>query len=497
MPLSRRRLNLIILAIMLSMFLASMEGTVVATAMPTIVDELGGLSIYSWVFSIYLLASTTTVPIYGKLADIYGRKQVFVASMLLFLAGSLACGQARSMEQLILFRALQGIGAGGVLPLAFTVIGELFTLEQRARLQGFFSGVWGVSAVIGPLIGGFLVDQVSWQWVFYINLIPGLLAVGLVWFAWSTASRPRAGLVTVDYAGAAFLTAGVLSLLLGLNELGTLWGWAGLAAAVFLFAGLVWAERRAVDPILPFRLFKDRLFTVSILHGILSGWAVFGSLNYVPLFVQSVLGASATEAGITLTPMSLFWTLASIAGGWLLLKMAYRSLALFGMAVLVVGAFLLSRIGVNANQILIMTYLAMMGVGMGLSMPAFLIAVQSTTRLKDLGVATSTLQFSRNIGGTLGVSVLGVFLSAGLNQNLLAAGLDPASVSLNALLDPVASANAVILGPLKDALAVSIAHMFLIAFGVGVLALLVVIAAPGGMIAHLMAERTRRGLNED
>ena len=181
---SQSRLKLITAGIMLSLFLASMEGTVVATAMPTIVAQMGGLSIYSWVFSIYMLASTTTVPIYGKLSDVYGRKRVYLISMGLFLFGSVLCGLARSMEQLILFRAVQGLGAGGVLPLAFTIVGELFTLEQRARMQGLFSGVWGVSAVIGPLIGGFLVDQVSWHWVFWINLFPGLLSVSFVWFAW-------------------------------------------------------------------------------------------------------------------------------------------------------------------------------------------------------------------------------------------------------------------------------------------------------------------------
>lgn len=496
MSLSRRRLNLIILAIMLSLFLASMEGTVVATAMPTIVEQLGGLSIYSWVFSVYLLTSTTTVPIYGKLSDLYGRKPVYVISMLLFLAGSILCGRAHSMEQLIAFRAVQGIGAGGVLPLAFTIVGELFNLEQRARLQGFFSGVWGVSAVIGPLIGGFLVDKVSWQWVFYINIIPGLLAVGLVWWVWKAEPQPRAVKVIVDYPGAALLTLCVLSLLLGLNELGSLVGWACLAAAIGFLAGFIWVERRAADPILPFHLFKSRLFTVAILHGVLSGWAVFGSLNYVPLFVQSVLGTSATQAGITLTPMSLSWTLTSVAGGWLLLKMGYRSLALGGMVVLVAGAFFMSRIGVNTSQIWLMVYLSMMGVGMGISVPAFLIAVQSTVGREDLGVATSTLQFSRSIGGALGVSVLGATLSAGLTRHMAAAGIDPASASLNQLLDPVAGASAVWLGPLKGALALSVAEMFTITFGVGVLALLSVLAAPGGKISQLMKQRPKQNLPE-
>jgi EmrB/QacA subfamily drug resistance transporter len=496
MTLSRNRLNLIILAIMLSLFLASMEGTVVATAMPTIVEQLGGLSIYSWVFSIYLLTSTTTVPIYGKLSDLYGRKPVYVMSMLLFLAGSILCGQAHTMEQLIAFRAVQGIGAGGVLPLAFTIVGELFTLEQRAKLQGLFSGVWGVSAVIGPLIGGFLVDKVSWQWVFYINIIPGLLAVILVWLIWKAGPQARVVKVVVDYPGAVLLTLCVLGLLLGLTELGTLFGWVCLVAAVVLMGAFVWVERHAADPILPFHLFKNRLFTVAILHGVLSGWAVFGSLNYVPLFVQSVLGTTATQAGITMTPMSLSWTLTSVVGGWLLLKMGYRTLALGGMAVLVAGTFFLSRIGVNVSQIWMMVYLSMMGVGMGISIPAFLIAVQSTVRREDLGAATSTLQFSRSIGGALGVSVLGAYLSSGLTRHMIAAGIDPASISLNQLLDPIAGAGSISLGPLKGALAVSIAEMFTIALVMGVLALLSVLAAPGGKISQLVKQRPAPDLPE-
>jgi len=487
--LSRNRLVVITLGIMLSLFLASMEGTVVATAMPSIVAQLGGLSIYSWVFAIYMLTSTTSVPIYGKLSDLYGRKLVYAISMTLFLIGSILCGQARTMEQLIIFRAFQGLGAGGVLPLAFTIIGQLFSLEQRTRMQGLFSGVWGVSSIIGPLIGGFLVDQVSWHWVFNINVIPGLLAFGLVWFAWKDVARKVGARVAPDYLGGGLLTLGGLSLLLGLNELGApLGGWC-LAAAVCLFAGLVWAERRAADPILPLHLFKDRLFTVSILHGILAGWAMFGSITYVPLFVQAVLGTSATQAGITLTPSSLAWTIASIFGGRLLLKMGYRTLSLFGMVVMAAGTFFMAHIGVNSSEFSIMLFTSLMGMGMGLAIPAFLIAVQSTVSREDLGVATSTLQFSRSIGGTLGVSILGVFLSSRLANQLLAAGVDPASVSLNTLLDPIAGANIAIEGPLRQALAVSIAGMFIIAFLAALAALLAVAFAPSGKISQLMQQR--------
>jgi EmrB/QacA subfamily drug resistance transporter len=477
---------MITLGIMLSLFLASMEGTVVATAMPTVVAQLGGLSIYSWVFSIFMLASTTTVPIYGKLSDVYGRKIVYEVSMLLFLFGSILCGLARSMEQLILFRAIQGLGAGGVLPLAFIIVGELFNLEQRARMQGVFSAVWGISAVIGPLIGGFLVDQVSWHWVFFINLVPGLLAMGCVWFAWQGGGREAHAPVTIDYTGAALLTLATLSLLMGLSQLGTPLGWGFLAAALVLFILLVYAERRAIDPILPLPLFHDRLFNVAILHGIFSGIAVFGSLAYVPLFVQAVLGTSATQAGISLTPMSLSWTLASIFGGRLLLKMDYRTLSLIGMVLLVVGSLLMSTIDSNASQVQVMVYTGMMGVGMGLSIPAFLIAVQSTVRKEELGVATSTVQFSRSIGGTLGVSILGVFLSTRLAGLLVTSGIDPATVSLNSLIDPLASASATLEGPLRSALGIAIANMFIIAFVAALAGLVAVMFAPPGKISQLM-----------
>lgn len=477
---------------MLSLFLASMEGTVVATAMPTIVAQLGGLSIYSWVFSIFMLTSTITVPIYGKLSDVYGRKRVYLISMALFLFGSILCGLARSMEQLIFFRAVQGLGAGGVLPLAFTIVGELYTLEQRARMQGLFSGVWGVSAVIGPLIGGFLVDQVSWEWVFWINLFPGLLAMGFVWFAWRGMQQARRARVAIDWSGAMLLTAATLCLLFGLGELGRPLGWGFLGGALALFVLFYFTERRAADPVLPLHLFRDRLFNVAILHGILSGIAVFGGLAYVPLFAQAVLGTSATQAGITLTPMSLSWTLASIFGSQLLLKMGYRTLSLIGMVVLVAGSLLMCTIGRDTSQIQVMIYTAMMGIGMGLSIPAFLIAVQSVVRKEELGVATSTVQFSRSIGGTLGVSLMGVFLSTRLAALLTAAGVAPNSVSLNSLIDPLAGSSAALEGPLRSVLGITIANVFIIALVASIAGLVVVMFAPGGKIAQLVEKQTVR-----
>ncbi|HSJ89383.1 MAG TPA: MFS transporter, partial [Anaerolineales bacterium] len=246
---SRNRILLVTAGIMLSLFLASMESTVVATAMPTIVGQLGGLEHYSWVFSAYMLTSTTTVPLYGKLSDLYGRRKLYVGAMALFLLGSILSGQAHSMTQLILSRGLQGIGAGGIMPLAFILIGEMFTLEQRAKMQGFFSGVWGISSIAGPLLGGFLVDQLSWRWVFYVNIIPGLLAAALVAFAWRDQLHGH-GRPVVDYAGAGLLTMAVVTLLLGLMEYGASSSWILIIASIVLFFLLFWVESRAADPIL-------------------------------------------------------------------------------------------------------------------------------------------------------------------------------------------------------------------------------------------------------
>jgi len=484
---------MITIGVMLSLFMASMESTVVATAMPTIVSQLGGLSSYSWVFSVYMLASTTTVPVYGKLSDVYGRKPVYAVAMLLFLIGSLLCGFSQSMGQLIAARAVQGVGAGGLLPLAFIIIGDLFTFEQRARMQGVFSGVWGISSVVGPLLGGFLVDHVSWHWVFFINVLPGLLALTLVWRAW--VDRPRAADAVrpaVDYAGAVLLTVSVVVLLLGLFEFGTPTGGALMLAALLMFGGLAWVEHHAADPVLPLALFRDRLFAIACLHGVLAGWAMFGSTAYVPLFVQAVLGTSATEAGATLMPLLIGWVLSSIIGSRLLLTVGYRTIALVGSGLLVIGTFMMTQLGATTGAALLLGSLALMGVGMGLSIPAFLIAVQSTVRRESHGTATSTVQFSRSIGGTLGVSVMGAVLTAQLTAGLLAAGIDPASVSLNALLDPIAGAsNAALDGTLRTVLASAIQSVFWLAFGAAVLALAGTALAPGGRIAQLAAHRAQ------
>ncbi len=482
---SQRRVYIITAGVILSLFLAAMEGTVVATAMPSIVAQLGGLSIYSWVFSIYMLASTTTVPIYGKISDLLDRKKVYTFSMVLFLVGSVLCGLANSMEALIIFRAIQGLGAGGIIPMALTVIGEIFDVEKRAKMQGLISGVWGLSSIIGPLIGGFLVDQISWHWVFYINLIPGVLAILFVWLAWVDQERQASYKLKLDVSGTILLTVAVLSLLMGFNGLenpSNLWF---IVVSIVLLVVLIFVEKQSLDPILPLKLFKNRLFVVAFLHGILAGWAMFGSLSYVPLFVQAVIGTSATMAGISLTPMSLSWTLTSILGGRFILRFNFRILAIVGMLLLAVGSFLMTTIGEATSLITIMVYTSLMGIGMGLTIPVFMIIVQTSVSKGVLGTATSTLQFSRSIGGTIGVSVLGVFLSSRLAKLLVESGFDIGSVSLSSVINQSPGTEVAMGETLRLALSGAMANMFYIAFGAAIVGLVVVFFTPNGKLTQL------------
>lgn len=380
------------------------------------------------------------------------------------------------------------------MPLAFILIGEMFTLEQRARMQGLFSGVWGVSSIAGPLLGGFLVDQLSWRWVFYVNILPGLLAAGLVAFAWRDRLHGH-GRPVVDYAGAALLMAGVVTLLLGLMEYGTSASWMLISASIVIFTVLLWVESRAADPILPLHLFRERLFAISIAHGVLTGWAMFGSLSFIPLFVQSVLGTSATRAGITIAPMLLGWVGASIIGTRLLLKVGYRRLAILGTSSLVVGAFLMSTAGASIPQSLLMVYVSLMGIGMGFSIPPFLIAVQTTVERRHLGTATSTMQFSRSMGGTLGVSVMGAALSARLVSNLRASGLDLDLV--RQLLNPLPGSQAVFNDAVRIAVADAINIVFVIAFAAALLGLFVTLFTPRSELTERAPERDPSTVSAD
>jgi len=445
---STKRLT-ITAGILTGMFLAALEATAVATAMPTVIASLGGLEIYSWVFSSYLLASTVTVPAWGKLSDVYGRRPLYLLAIAIFLLGSVLSGQASDMTSLIVFRTVQGLGAGGLLPLAMTIIAELYTPTERARVQGYFSGVWGLASIVGPLLGGFITERLDWRWVFYINVPFGLVA-GLVIGIWlvedASARRHR----RVDVFGILAFTASVTCFMLLLVEGAPPGGFASprslglIAACIVLMAVFVGAERRTRDPLLPVDLFRNRMFSTSALTGLLAGMALFGTISFIPLFVQGVIGGSATQAGSVLTPLLLGWVLFSTVGARLLLRFSFRRVMFSGMCLMVLGFLFLDTIGPGTPISTLLIYMGLIGAGMGMVMISSLIAVQSGVPRELLGIATSTAQFFRSVGGAIGVAIMGAVMAQGMASRFaeLTAGKDAGSLrslvdNPNALLDPL------------------------------------------------------------
>lgn len=338
LEMSQRRRVVVLVGVLTGMFIAALEATVVGTAMPTVIASLGGISHYSWVFSAYLVTSTVTVPVWGKLSDLYGRRLLYQIGIGIFLLGTLLSGLSTTMGQLILFRAIQGLGAGALVPLGMTIIGDIYTVQERAKMQAFFSGVWGLSSVIGPVIGGFITDQISWRWVFFVNLPIGVAAAIIMGFALKEPKIKKKP--TIDYAGAAFLTLAISLLMLAMVEGGS--SFAALfsplnlllfGTAVIMLLLFVWVEKRAADPIIPFKLFENRTILYSVLAGFLAGIAMFGAISFIPLFAQGTLGMTATEAGSLLTPLMLSWVTMSVIGGRLLLITGYRSITLTGFTV--------------------------------------------------------------------------------------------------------------------------------------------------------------------
>jgi EmrB/QacA subfamily drug resistance transporter len=390
--------------------MAAMEMTVVSTAMPTVVAELGGALHYAWVFTAYMLTSTVTVPIYGKLADLHGRKPWMLVAMALFLGGSMASGQARTMTQLIAFRAIQGVGAGGMQPLALTIIGDIFDIEERAKMQGLFSAVWAIAGLAGPLLGGVIVAALSWRWVFYVN-VPFGVASALV-LSYSLVEDVERRAHRLDFAGAGVLGAAVVALLLGTDGVIP---FVLLPASALCAIAFVMIERRAAEPILPLALFAQRALAISSALSAAAGAAMIGLVTFVPLYAQGVLGATPTEAGATIAPMAIGWPIASAVSGRLITKLGFRTLVRVGMAGVGAAAIALALlIGHGATQMELRVASAAFGVGMGLSNTALVIAVQTSVGFAQRGVATASTMFFRNIGGTVGIGVMGVVLARAL-----------------------------------------------------------------------------------
>ncbi|KXG43318.1 MDR family MFS transporter [Tepidibacillus infernus] len=409
-------------AIMIGMFLAAMEATIVNAAMPTIVGALGGFSLYSWVFSAFMLTNTTTVPIYGKLADMYGRKVMFIIAVTLFVLGSALSGQANTMVQLVLFRGIQGLGAGGVLPLALTIAGDMFTLEQRAKVQGLFSSIWGLSAIIGPFIGGFIVDHFSWRWLFYLNLPIGILVITLV-AIFLPKQKTTKHTHKIDILGVTLLSTSIVMFLYG-TLLVSRYGWFHIITDSFFGLSLIllvlfiYVEQKAKEPFIPLSLFKIKIIGSSNLTAFLMGIGMFGSIQFVPLYVQGVLGTSATQAGLSITPQVIGWSLFSIVASRLILKNGYRLPILFGASLMTISGFMLAQVGVNTSYVYVLVSMFILGGGLGLAMTTFAVAVQSAVTFEQRGLATSSQMFARSIGATLGVTILGSVLTMNMKPQV-------------------------------------------------------------------------------
>ena len=421
--LSGKALWTVFAALMLGMFLAALDQTIVSTALPTIVGDLGGLNHLSWVVTSYLLASTVSTPLYGKLGDMVGRKPVFLAAILIFLAGSMLAGLSQSMGELISFRALQGIGAGGLMVGAQAIIGDIVPPRERGRYMGLIGSVFAVASVAGPLLGGFLVDNLSWRWVFYVNMPVGALAILIV------LTRLHLHTPTIrhrlDLLGAGLLSSGVAALVMLTTWGGSQYAWGSAPIIVLAIAGVlllaifVWWEGRAAEPLLPLALFRSSVFSVSNAMGFTIGMAMFGAIVFIPLYLQLVYGVSPTSSGLRLLPLMAGLLIAAIASGRAISRIGrYKVFPITGTAILVVGMYLLSRLGVGTAPWVASVYMIVVGVGIGLVMQVLVLVVQNDVRPQQIGVATSTATFFRSVGSSFGVAIFGTIFATRLSSQL-------------------------------------------------------------------------------
>src|SRR5216110_927088 len=474
---------------MLALLLAALDQTIVGTAIPRIVGELNGLEYFTWVATAYMVTSTTMTPIAGKLGDLFGRKPFLLAGMIGFVAASALCGLSQDMTQLIVFRGIQGVFGGVLFATVFTVIGDLFPPDQRGRAQGLFGAVFGLSSIVGPTTGGFITDHWSWRWVFEVNIPVGIIAVSVV-LAGLPYVRSKASWRDIDFWGALTLAAGVVPLLIGLTITRD-HAWTSpqvtglLALAAIMLGAFVFVESRVEHPIVPLHLFKNSTFTVSMLVGFLTAFGMFGSILFTPLVFQGVLGISATNSGALITPMMFGLLGASTATGFLMRRIKYyRFLGTFGVMVMIFGMWLLSQVTPGVAEWHVVADLIVVGLGIGVTFPLYLTAVQTALPRQFMGVASSQIQFWRNLGGTVGSAILGAVLSnrlpGYLTDRLTASGIPPAQLknipnkgNANAILDPtlISHLPPVVLGAIRAALADSLHDIYIFAGAILVLAL--------------------------
>ena len=479
---------IVLAAIVISTFMSAIEGTIVATAMPGIVSELGGFSLYSWVFSAYLIMQAVTILIYGKLADLFGRKPIFVFGVTIFLIGSLLCGLATSMVVLIMFRLIQGFGAGAVTPIATTIVGDMYTLEERGKVQGYLSSVWGISAILGPLLGGVLVQYVSWSWIFWINIPIGLFAiVGIVFFLHEEREKKQQ---KIDYLGSILLLIAILAFMVVLIQGGSVWGWFSIeivslsAIALFFFLFFLYQEHLFEEPMLPLRLWRQRAMVSPNLATLTSGMIVMGVSSFLPTFVQGVMGQTPIIAGFTLTTMSIGWPIASTIAGRMIVKVGFRLLAIVGGVSLLVGAILFVFLTPALGPIWAGAASFFIGIGMGLTSTTFIVAIQSHVNWEMRGIATANNMFMRMLGNAVGAALLGGILNSKMSHYFYKQGKsvdkllsnDVANVLLNDAEKSTLSEETLFL--LQDGLAYGLHYVYICLFVIACVTFLFIIMLP-------------------
>lgn len=421
--LSHKEKITIMIAIIAAMFFAAVNQTIVGNALPKIISDLGGLDYYSWVFTIYMLTSAITTILVGKLSDIYGRKPFIIIGIIIFSIGAFLAGTSTDIFQLIIYRGIQGFGAGMIMSTAFTAVGDLFAPRERGKWQGAMSAVFGISSVFGPTLGGYIVDNLEWKWVFWVFLPLGIVALVLIWKLFPSTVK-KAG-EKVDYLGSVFLSAAITTALLAFSWAGTKYDWDSVqilslfGALVLSLIIFVFVERKAVSPILPLDLFKNSIFTISNIIGFVIGVSMFGGVMYVPYFIQGVLGYSATHSSFLTMSMTLGLVFASALGGQIISKTGkYKMQAIIGLFISAIGLYLLSTMTVETSQYLLVFYLTLVGFGIGIGMTVFTLTVQNAVDQKLLGVATASSQLFRSVGGTVGVAIMGTLLNSRMQDKM-------------------------------------------------------------------------------
>lgn len=480
--LTEREIRRVFAGLMIGLLLSALDGTIVATALPTMAGDLGGTHLLSWVFTAYLLTSTVTVPLYGKLCDVHGRKRLFQIAIVLFVLGSVAIAASQTMLQLVLARAFQGLGAGGLVTLAMTIVGDIITPRQRGRYMGYITSVFAFASVAGPLVGGFFVDHLTWRWAFLINVPLSLVALVVTErnLRFDVPRRDR----TVDYPGALLLTAGIVVVLLA-SVAGEERAWSSpwvpglLTAGVALLALFVWQQRRAPEAIIPPALFRDDVFGVATGINLLMGIALFAAMVFLPVFLQISLGVSATASGLLIMPMMIALLVASILGGRLMTRTGrYKPITLLGTVLLVCGTGVLATMHTGSNRFVASGAMLLVGTAIGLAMPVLTVAIQNSVDPHHLGAATSMTDFSRKIGGVFGVALLGALLNARVGATFarrLADGGLPGDTDVATLVDTPAEVAALpesVRGVVRDAMAGGVRLVFLVGVGFAVLAAL-------------------------